>query len=238
TSYNTGSSLPWNTQATTLVTGTASTSTTNVLDGLSRTIQRSTTDPQSSTGYHYANTTYNNLGYIHSVTNPFFTTSDPTYGLTYYAYDTLGRVTKITNPDSTFRSLTYSGRATESVDESGVTKIGQIDGLGRMASVCQVTSTIQANRTAPSACDQDIAGTGFLASYGYDALGDLTSVSQSGQSRSFQFDGLSRLTQAINPESGTVNYTYDASGQQGDLYTRVAPQANQTGSATTTTTFS
>ena len=238
TTYNTGGSLPWSTRVTTLVVGTTSTSTTNTLDGLARPVQASTTDPQSSTGYNNVNTTYNTMGQVYSVTNPFFTTSDPTYGLTYYVYDGLERLNKTTNPDTTYRTVTYSGRATETVDEAGITKINQIDGLGRTVSVCQVTSATQANGTVPVACGQDIAGTGFLASYGYDALGNRTSVSQSGQGRTFTFDGLSRLMQATNPESGTVNYTYDTSGQQGDLYTRVAPQANQTGSATTTTTYS
>src|SRR5581483_6357902 len=48
--------------------------------------------------------------------------------------------------------------------------------------------------------------------YEYDALDNLTKVIQGGQTRSFQYDGLSRLTQATNPESGTVTYTYDGNG--------------------------
>src|SRR5260370_40322820 len=65
----------------------------------------------------------------------------------------------------------------------------------------------------------------------------MTVVSQSAQTRSFQFDGLSRLTQEINPESGSVNYTYDAPGQEADPYTRVVARAKQRGSAKTTTTY-
>jgi RHS repeat-associated protein len=70
---------------------------------------------------------------------------------------------------------------------------------------------------------------------------NLTGVTQKGgatssswRTRSFQYDSLSRLTQAVNPESGTINYSYDADS---NLFQKVAPQANQTGSATTTTTF-
>ncbi len=123
TTYNTGSSLPWSTKVTTLVAGTTSVSTTNVMDGLARTVQTNTTDTQSSTGYHYVNTTYNTVGQVYSVTNPFFTTADPTYGLTSYTYDALGRVTKTTNPDSTFQTFTYSKRAAETIDESGARRL-------------------------------------------------------------------------------------------------------------------
>jgi RHS repeat-associated protein len=42
-------------------------------------------------------------------------------------------------------------------------------------------------------------------------LDDLTAVTQGSQTRSFTYDSLKRLKQAINPESGTINYTsYDA----------------------------
>lgn len=40
----------------------------------------------------------------------------------------------------------------------------------------------------------------------------MTQVQQGSQSRSFTYDALSRLKQAINPESGTINYTYDSNG--------------------------
>jgi RHS repeat-associated protein len=85
--------------------------------------------------------------------------------------------------------------------------------------VCEVSGTTQANNTAPSACGLDIAGSGFLTTYSYDPLGNLTTVAQSGISnRTYSYDGLSRLTQEVNPESGTTTYSYDAN--PGDLYTR------------------
>ena len=49
-------------------------------------------------------------------------------------------------------------------------------------------------------------------SYSYDALSNLTRVTQGSQTRSFRYDSLSRLTRAANPESGTVNYAYDNNG--------------------------
>ena len=39
----------------------------------------------------------------------------------------------------------------------------------------------------------------------------MTNRSQSGQSRSFTYDSLKRLVQAVNPESGAIKYSYDNS---------------------------
>ena len=49
-------------------------------------------------------------------------------------------------------------------------------------------------------------------SYGYNALDNLTRVTQGTQTRTFAYDSLSRLTSAANPESGTVAYSYDNNG--------------------------
>jgi len=60
-------------------------------------------------------------------------------------------------------------------------------------------------------CGLDISGTGFLTTYSYDALSNLLTVAQNGLSqRSFGYDFVSRLTNASNPESGNIAYTYDS----------------------------
>ena len=48
--------------------------------------------------------------------------------------------------------------------------------------------------------------------YAYDVIGNLTTVTQGSQTRTFTYDSLARLRQATNPESGTVNYQYDDNG--------------------------
>jgi YD repeat-containing protein len=54
--------------------------------------------------------------------------------------------------------------------------------------------------------------------YTYDTLGNLTTVSQGSQQRSFTYSSLSRLTSATNPElgttstNGTITYDYDLNG--------------------------
>ena len=72
------------------------------------------------------------------------TTSDATYGLTTYTYDALGRTTQVTEPDGSTLLTSYAGRATEVQDEGNgaqrVTRISQVDGLGRLTSVCEVAS--------------------------------------------------------------------------------------------------
>ena len=58
-------------------------------------------------------------------------------------------------------------------------------------------------------------------------------VSQSGQSRSFVYDSLSRLTSASNPESGTTTYTYSipsavCAGDPSAVCTRTDARGNTT----------
>src|SRR6185437_5268487 len=91
------------------------------------------------------------------------------------------------------------------------TRISQVNGLGQLSSVCEVTSATDAAGNAPAACGLDLAATGFLATYQHDALGNLLEVSQGAlQPRVFSYDGLSRLLTASNPESGAWSYRYDS----------------------------
>lgn len=187
-----------------------------ITDGMGLPIQNElTSDPA---GTDFTVTTYDGLGRPVSVTNPYRTTSDSTYGVTTYSYDALGRTLSVTHPDGTTVSTSYANRATAVTDEGNgtrrVERISQSDGLGRLVSVCEVTSTSQQGSSGtPANCGQDISGTGFLTTYSYDALDNLLTVGQSGLNpRAFNYDSLSHLTSAGNPESGSTNYSYDASG--------------------------
>lgn len=79
--------------------------------------------------------------------------------------------------------------------------------------------------------------------YSYDGLGNLLRVDQKGtapsdstqwRTRTFAYDSLSRLLTAINPESGTITYSYDADS---NLLQKTSPAPNQTGSATQTVSY-
>jgi RHS repeat-associated protein len=81
-----------------------------------------------------------------------------------------------------------------------------------------------------------------VTTYTYDVLGNLTSVTQGAQSRSYQYDGLSRLTQEITPEAGKITLSYGlpgslCSGNPSNPCSRTAPAPNQTGSSTVSTTY-
>jgi YD repeat-containing protein len=107
----------------------------------------------------------------------------------------------------------------------------EYDGLGRLTSVCEISSTLSGVGT----CLQVTSQTGYWTKYTYDALNRLLSVTQnaqaavgSRQARSFSYDMLGRLRSESNPEAGngvtngTVTYTYDVacattSASPGDL---------------------
>lgn len=189
-------------------------------------------------GPDYSTTTYDGFSRIDQATNPYRGTSDPTYGSTAYSYDALGRTTLVTHPDGTSVATSYAGRATSVQDEGNgtapVQRISQVDGLGHLVSVCEVTSSTQLGPGgSPAACGQDIAAKGFLTTYQYNALDDLLGAQQAAVGRSFIYDSFSHLLTATNPESGTTSYTYDANG---NVSTRTRPAPNQTNSGTTVTT--
>ncbi|MDP9263211.1 MAG: hypothetical protein M3O85_02700, partial [Acidobacteriota bacterium] len=52
----------------------------------------------------------------------------------------------------------------------------------------------------------------FATFYSYDPMDNLTQVSQGAQTRTYVYNGLSRLASAATPESGTVGYTYTDAG--------------------------
>jgi len=235
TTYNTGTTLPWSVSASSVIDGSQNYSGESVLDGLGRVVlTENTSDPA---GTDYVATTYDKMGRVSSVSNP-YRAGDTIY-TTNYTYDALGRMLTRTNPDTSVANWTYSKRAAKFVDENYKTKVYQYDGEGDLLSVCEVTSVNQMSGGTPSACGQDIAATGFGTFYTYDPLGRLTQVNQPGvTNRTYSYDGLSRVTQEVTPEAGTINYTYDASGQQGDLATITKPATNGgTGTITATYTY-
>jgi RHS repeat-associated protein len=244
TTYNFGTNSPWNITTSTAEDNTHNVSGETVLDGFGRVVQTQAADPTPGKT-DYVDTVYDSIGRVASVSNSYQTTADPPYGITQYSYDALNRTTSVIHPDSKQATFNYSGTATQVIDEgsnsSGSTKVQRVyqsDGLGRLTSVCEVSSQNQlGSSNVPVACGQDIAATGFLTSYGYDVLGNRTSVTQGSLTRSYTYDAISRLTQEINPESGTTSYTYD-NGSFGDLYQRTRPKPNQTGTATVITTYS
>jgi len=223
----------------------------SVMDGLAHVVQ---TQLQSAPeGTNFVETTYDGLARVLTVTNPHLSGTSPSDGTTCYGtwsngqcagigYDALGRVLEVTHPDLTVLQYSYTGRATEVVDEgngsgTNVTRISQSDALGHLRFACEVTTkTLSVGGDAiPTTCNLDIPGTGFLTSYQYDALGNLLDVHQSNQQqdRQFTYDSLSQVITASEPESGTASYTYDLNG---NVTTRTRPAPNQPNPGATVTT--
>ena len=138
--------------------------TVSVMDGVGHVVDSQLTSTPACQIVH-TTTSYDGEGKPYQVSNPYCSTSDPTYGLTTYVYDALGRTKTVTHSaDSSSIQTTYTGRATKVSDEGNGTnnmvRISQTDGLGRLISVCEVTSTaVLGSGGTPTACPQDIPST-------------------------------------------------------------------------------
>jgi RHS repeat-associated protein len=98
----------------------------------------------------------------------------------------------------------------------------EYDGLGRLTSVCEITSAANGGVT----CGQSTSQIGYWTRYKYDGAGRLIGVCQNTtqpltvdcvqtpsagqQTRTYSYDGVGRVTMETNPESGTTTYIYDS----------------------------
>jgi RHS repeat-associated protein len=239
-----------------------SASTTDALktvDSLGRTHVSQVKESQSSSTYDSVETDYDSLGRTMRTTLPYAATAGMTNSSvpgTITTYDALSR--KIQTLDSNNRKVTYAYTQNDiyrtlgpaPTGENTKRKQSEYDALGRMTSVCEVTSA-----TGSGSCAQTTSGvTGYWTQYTYDVLNDLTGVTQNAQSsgnhqsRSYAYDDLGRLTSETNPEAATTNYTYDTDStcgtSKGDLVKKVDAVGNTTCYAydalhrVTSTTFS
>ncbi len=174
-------------------------------DGMGRTTESILASDPS--GPDYTVTTYDARGRVASVTNPYRSTQDSTYGLTSYTYDVPDRPLTLTQPDNTTQSWAYTGNTSAFTNEKGIVWDRSYDALGRLT---QVEEPDPSDTNAPTT----------ETDYQYDALNDLTRVDQWGgpsgsagdRVRTFSYDGLARLMSAANPESGSISYYYTTAG--------------------------
>jgi RHS repeat-associated protein len=239
TTYSYSDSVPYSATVSQLITSSLTKVSTAVHDGLGRVQQTQLTDPDCSSGPVKVDYTYSYdpsppagtpAGKYATVSNPYCTSADSTYGITKTRYDALERPIRVIPPDGSDSannvSTVYAGNATTVTDQAGAARKTITDALGRMTFVYE-----------------DPASANYETDYSYDVLDDLTGVTQKGGStsanwrnRSFAYDSLARLTSSTNPETGTITYTYDADN---NLKTKKAPSPNQiaTGTATATTAY-
>jgi RHS repeat-associated protein len=220
----------------------------STVDGFGRPILNQRLQGPSATHYDTAETDYNNLGQPSRTTMPFSTTAGGTSSTAPGAtttYDALGRVLTVADTNGGTASYTYTNNDVLQQVSGTQTFQKQVeyDGLGRLTSVCEISSTL----TGVGACGQNVPQTGYLTRYTYDALAHLLTVTQNAQdatttkhqTRSFTYDWLGRMTSETNPEtgngaSGTVTYSYDPysfcwyAGADGELHTRTDSAGNVT----------
>lgn len=162
---------------------------------------------------------YDSSSRVNSVTNPYRTTTESTYGTTAPTYDGLGRTIQVTRQDGNIATTTFAAAVlsatqlcgnglaapTVSVDEAGKKRQTWTDGFGRIIEVDEPDSV---GAFSIATCSQ------------YDSLGNLTGITQRGgttdttkwRTRTYTYDNLSRPTQVTTPESGLITYSYTTSG--------------------------
>lgn len=217
------------------------------IDGMGRLQLSQRREGPNSTNYDTTETDYDIAGRLERVTLPFVAaaggTNSSAPGTTYSSYDGLSRPLVV--GDSGGGSVTYvyfQNDVAQTIGpapsgESAKSKQLEYDALGHLASVCEITSA-----TGSGNCAQTSSKMGFWTKYVYDALGDLTGVTQnaqaaanSQQARAYTYDMMGRILTQTNPEmAGTVQYVYDSDSAcgtvsfPGNLVKRVDANGNAT----------
>ena len=225
--------------------GAASTTDSRItIDALGRTPVTQQRQAQGSANYDSIETDYDSLGRVSRVTTPYTGVAAQTSAsapATTTTYDALSRPLAITDGGGGVINYTYTQNDVlitvnpAATGENSKKRQFEYDGLGRLKSVCEVTSAGGSGN-----CGQTAAQIGFLTKYTYDAQGNLLTVTQNAQSttpqtRTYTYDGVGRLLTEANPETNNTatTYTYDSdatcgSTSQGDLVKRVDPVGNVT----------
>src|SRR5215213_8832696 len=125
---------------------------------------------------------------------------DSAWVWTLQSYDWKGRPLDTTNPDGSTRQSSYTGcgcAGGEIVtirDERGRRRKLTMDVFGRLKQVDELN------------WDQSVYAT---TTYSYNARDQITQTNQSGQLRTFEYDGFGRLWKRTTPEQGLTTFTYN-----------------------------
>src|SRR5262245_47483124 len=116
-------------------------------------------------------------------------------------------------PDTGAVTTTYSGTSTTVTDQAGRKRMTDIDSMGRIRTVQE-----------PAAATGQLAGSAsYPTYYAYDARGDLRSVTQGAQVRTFVYDERGRLTWAKMPEqAATISDGVGGTWSQHNTYDRAS----------------
>jgi RHS repeat-associated protein len=167
-------------------------------------------DSGSSQTWDAVHTIYDNLGQVYQQSRPYrYGTETPVYSTA--AFDALGRTTSVTAPDNSVTETYYNessrpsvasstaGETTRVKDAWGRERWGRTDASGRLVEVVEPDPNGSGS----------VASSGLVTTYAYNTLGNLVTVSQGAQTRSFAYDALGRLTAQKLAEAEA---TLDSSG--------------------------
>ncbi len=187
------------------------------MDGLGRPLDYQSLQAPGSSTLDTVSFTYDTNGRLYSTSMPCagsFVATCPASPATTQTYDALNRPLTVTDGGGGQVTYKYVNNDVLQTISGGQTFQKQLeyDGLGRLTSVCEITSA-----AGSGSCGQSTSATGFLTKYTNDALGHLLTVTQNAQpgaiggtqTRTYVYDMLGRLTSEANPESGTTTYVYD-----------------------------
>lgn len=152
------------------------------------------------------------VGYTYDPAGRPLTVAYPAGGGTVgYAYDTAGRLQTITDWDSRATTFAYdaASRVTSLTRPGGLTTSYTYDDLNRVTGIDHVRS-----------------GSNLLElTYGYDAAGNVASLTDDAGTATFTYDDLNRLTAADYPGTEDYAYVYDPAG---NITTLTTPAGSQT----------
>ena len=142
------------------ITGSITDSATNFFDGLGRSYQSQHVLPG---GTATVDTTLDFAGRPATISNPYFSTSDSTYGTTTTLFDGLDRAYSVTKQDGSVSSVAYSvpttiavnGDCVQTTDEAGKQRGTCSDALGRLVEVDEPNpgTAVQVNNHATMQTD-------------------------------------------------------------------------------------
>ena len=149
--------------------------------------------------------------------------TDPLSNVTAYAYDALNRIKQVTDPLSNVTAIGYGpdtqNLVSQVTDPRGFVTQYARDGFGDVTQVSSPDSGVTTrtfNRVGNLLTSQDAKGQ--TTSYTYDALNRVTKAAyQDGTNDTYTWDtatnGIGRLASATNPQGYPVDYSYDLHGR-------------------------
>lgn len=162
-----------------LTFGSATQDVLTTLDGLGRTILSQTREAPASLTFDSIETSYDSLGRATKTTLPYAaeagSTNSGAKGTT-TTYDALNRPLTVTDGGGGTISYSYTKNDVLVTVGGGETRQLEYDGLGRLTSVCELTSG-----TGSGTCGQTTSKQGYWTTYTYDVLGNLIGVTQNGK---------------------------------------------------------